>query len=205
MLQTQFIAFNATCQAQSQRVGNSATIGAHDKPSQVIYMTYALIPFTPALQDQIVGRIQGGETQQSIAKSIGCSPTQISRWIANNPLFAARVRNARIEATHVLMDQTIEIADTEPNAHRARNMIQARWKIAETRNRKDYGASLDMTLTERVDLGGALIEARKRSALPGCDLAQAPAIQATEYVDVTPERATDTQTAERNGPVNPFD
>lgn len=105
-----------------------------------------------------------------------------------------------------MVDEAIDIAaDPNIDPKRARNMVNARHWTAERRLRKEYGQSLDVSITERVDLGGALIEARKRSALPGCDLAQVTAQQVTDYIDVTPKRATDTQTAGHNDVINPFD
>lgn len=81
-------------------------------------------------------------------------------------------------------------------------MITARQWAAERRNRKDYGQSVDLTLTERVDLGGTLIEARKRTSLPLCNLAPAEITQGTEYALIQTEEATDKQSVV---PVNPFD
>lgn len=104
-----------------------------------------------------------------------------------------------------MIDETIDIADTEPNPHTARNKISSRQWAAERRLRKDYGASVDVNLTERVDIGGALIEARKRIVLPGSDLAQ---ITDAQVIDISPHsamRTTDKETAGQLPVVNPFD
>lgn len=84
-------------------------------------------------------------------------------------------------------------------------MITARQWAAERRNRKDYGQAIDMTLTERVDLGGTLIEARKRTVLPGCDLAPALPVQDAEYTMIAPSVTTDSESVASSPAVNPFD
>ena len=104
-----------------------------------------------------------------------------------------------------MIDETIDIADTEQNPHTARNKIGARQWAAERRLRKDYGASMDVNLTERVDIGGALIEARKRIVLPGSNLAQITDAQVIDVPTHSATRATDKETAAHEAIVNPFD
>lgn len=104
-----------------------------------------------------------------------------------------------------MIDETIDIADTEQNPHTARNKIGARQWAAERRLRKDYGASVDVNLTERVDIGGALIEARKRIVLPGCDLAQITDAQVIDMTAHSAMRTKDKETAGHEAVINPFD
>ena len=63
-----------------------------------------------------------------------------------------------------MVDDSIYIADTDTDSKSARVRMQARQFAAERRNRKAYAPSIDMTIDQRVDIGGTLLEARKRIA-----------------------------------------
>jgi hypothetical protein len=163
------------------------------------------IEFTPAIADAIINGILDGKTQQFIAAQLNVSVGWISKQILKHPLFGERVRSAREEAAHVMVDDAIHIADTDKDSKRARVCMQARQFAAERRNRKAYAPSIDMTLDQRVDIGGTLIEARKRIALPVSDLRILPPVHDVEYVQLSDRSPTDTQTAEPVPFVNPFD
>jgi hypothetical protein len=165
------------------------------------------VEFTPQIAELVCDRILEGKTQQCVAVELGCSPALISKWKAKHPLFAAAVDAARAESSHVLVDEARDIADKDPDSKRAKNRIHVRLFAAERLNRKAYGQAIDMTLTQQVDVGGTLIEARKRVVLPGCDLTQIPAAQATDYVMLPDGRTADTQsvTATSNPIVDPFE
>ena len=161
---------------------------------------------TPAVIEQICEKAIAGNSLTAIAKDIGTTRKTIWRWRQSNPLFDQALLRALEEGAHAQIDETIDIADNkEIDAQRARNMIGARQWAAERRYRKVYGASVDVNLTERVDIGGALIEARKRVVLPGSDLTQ---ITDAQVIDVSPYNATwtkDKETAAHVPVVNPFD
>ena len=104
-----------------------------------------------------------------------------------------------------MVDDSIYIADTDTDSKSARVRMQARQFAAERRNRKAYAPSIDMTIDQRVDIGGTLLEARKRVALPGGDLRLQAPVHDAEYALLSSPSATDTQTAEPKPFVNPFD
>jgi len=151
----------------------------------------ALIPFTPLLAERICDELREGATLLQIANGLGVSRPTVYKWLRLYPLFADAYGKARAEGTHALIDEALLIADSVKDPQRARNMIGARQWAAERRNRKEYGQAVDVTLTERVDLGGTLIEARKRTALPACDQAQSAAAQVTDYLDLGMSETTD--------------
>jgi hypothetical protein len=161
--------------------------------------------FTEELAERIITGILDGKTQQTIAREIGVDVATISKWAMKHPLFGDRLAAAREQAAHVLVDASIHIADEDPDSKRARVRMQARQFAAERRNRKAYAPSIDMTLDQRVDIGGTLLEARKRIALPGSDLRTLPPVHDVEYVQLPAPSATDTQTAEPKPFINPFD
>lgn len=166
------------------------------------------IPYTPELGERVCEGLLECKPMKDIANGLGISTTTIQKWALNNPLFADAMAVARAESAHVLVDQAAEVArDCAIDHRRAKNLIHVLLFAAERRNRKAYGQSVDLQITERVDLGGTLLEARKRTVLqPMCDLAQLPATQDADYVMLEPPRTTDTQSAEGvKAPYNPFD
>lgn len=90
--------------------------------------------------------------------------------------------------------------------HRARVVSDVeRWAL-ERQYRQLWGASVDINLTERIDVGGALIEARRRTSLPISDLAQLAQPQDAEYTLLSSDSATDNESGVLpNGMPNPFD
>ena len=161
-------------------------------------------PLTPELAEKVIDGVLEGKAQTVIAAEIGCAPSTLGKWIQLHPEFGNAVRSARAEAAHLLMDETIVIADTDPDPARARNRIQARQRLAETRNRSAYGQSVDMSVTQRVDVGAVMIEARRR-ALPVRDQTQHALTQDTDYFEITSEGATDTESVTPGKTPNPFD
>jgi hypothetical protein len=163
-------------------------------------------PLTPAIEQAVIDRILDRKSLKVIAKEIGYAESTIQKWMMKSPLFAGAVRSARAEAAHGLMDETIEIADdVAVDPQQARNMIQARWRLAETRNPKDYSQKTELTVNQVTDLRGTMIEARKRVVLPVCDLEQIAPVQDAEYAQIPDDKATDKESAGLKPPVNPFD
>jgi hypothetical protein len=157
-------------------------------------------PFTPERGEFVIDRVLERKSMKQIGELLQVSEVHLWRWQRANPLFADAVKEARAEAAHGYMDETLEIAGNKDVDHnRARNMIQARWKLAATRNRPAYGDQVDVNLTERLELGGTLIEARKRILLPGSNLPALPAVQPTEYAVIEHDSTTDNKSV-----VDPF-
>ena len=164
-------------------------------------------PLTPELEEYVTAGLREGKSLIVIAAELKVTRTTIYKWQHSSPLFASACIAARAEGAHALIDESLHIADCPLlDPQRARNMMQARQWAAERRNRKDYGQQMDLNVTERVDLGGTLIEARKRTALPVCDLAPALPAQGTEYTMLEQDKATDNESAAGKAPiVDPFD
>lgn len=161
-------------------------------------------PLTPEMAEKVIDGILAGKSQAVIAEEIGCALSTLGKWIQVNTEFGNAVRAARAEAAHLLMDETITIADTDPDPQRARNRIQARQRLAETRNRSAYGPSVDMNVTQRMDVGTVLLEARRR-ALPVSDQTPALITQDVEYVELIGNGTSDTESPVTKSTPNPFD
>lgn len=97
--------------------------------------------------------------------TVGLSFTQFYRVLDAFPELSAsysRLKETRVDR---LVDETIEIADTEPNPFKAKVRIEARQWLASKLIPKTYGDRLDLNLQTTVDLRGALEEAKSRSRI----------------------------------------
>ena len=162
------------------------------------------VPFTPDLGERVCEGLLQCKSMKTIAEELGVCARTVWRWQQINPLFADAVRCARADAAHAMVDEAERVArDMDPR--RARNVIQVLLFAAERRNRQAYGPSVDVAVTERVDLGGTLIEARKRTLIPGCDLVPGLALQVTDYTMIERGATTYNESAVSAPAVNPFD
>jgi hypothetical protein len=84
---------------------------------------------------------------------------------AQQPAFAAAVERARVIAQHEFVDQIPEIIDSEPDLVRMRERVAAIKWTASKLSPRTFGDKLDITVEQRVDLAGALAEAKERAAL----------------------------------------
>jgi len=84
----------------------------------------------------------------------------VYRWIGENPDFGEMYAHAREERSHLMAEDTIHIADTEPDPHKARVRIDARKWYAAKLNRKDYGDSLDLGGSLAMKLTDEQLESR---------------------------------------------
>lgn len=118
--------------------------------------------FTKDLADYIAARIAEGETLRALCRDDPVVPDRatVSQWIATKPDFADQVARAREAASHLLVEETREIADDGNNdwmekrgrdgqsigwqlngehVQRSRLRIEQRWREAEAILPKVYG------------------------------------------------------------------
>jgi hypothetical protein len=67
----------------------------------------------------------------------------VRRWRRQYPEFGAMYEAARQERAHMLADDVVAIADSEPDAQRARNRMAARQWYASKVNKQSYGEAAD--------------------------------------------------------------
>ena len=160
-------------------------------------------PLTPELAQRACDLAIQGVALADIAKECFVSEPVFTLWRRKYPLFSRHLELAREVGMDTLVEKMPAIAlDPDVTSHRARIWVDAIKFRAERKYRKTYGQNIDVQLTERVDIGGALIEARKRAMLPQCDLGALPNPHDTEYTMIVQRVASDTESLV---PVNPFD
>lgn len=81
-------------------------------------------------------------------------------WIADEAEFAQLYARAREAQAHMAAAQIIEIADTEPDAAKARNRIDARKWYAAKLNAKHYGDKIDVSGSLGFTLDDTQLESR---------------------------------------------
>lgn len=111
---------------------------------------------------------------------------------AKQPAFAAAVERARVIAQYEHVDQIPEIIDNEADLVRMREKVSAIKWTASKLNARVFGDKLDITVEQRVDLAGALAEARERATLRlMCDSAPPIDGEFEQLPSVTGHRSVD--------------
>lgn len=95
--------------------------------------------YTPALGAKLCSYIAQGSSLVKAAKKLDLDYNVAFDWIKKYPEFASNYANAREAQADYHADAIIEIADTEKDASKARNRIDARKWIAGKMKPKKYG------------------------------------------------------------------
>lgn len=97
--------------------------------------------------EEICDRICAGESQTSIAASIGTGIATLSKWIADDPERSARVREARIAASRSFdekAEQVLQDASDPFTLAKARELASHyRWKASKS-NPREYGDKVEI-------------------------------------------------------------
>jgi hypothetical protein len=114
----------------------------------------------------------------------GITQYRYAKWRAEMPAFEHALRSARA----IVIDQRVDLMDhvarTEPDVNRARLIIDTQRWLASKLIPKVYGEKLDINVTQTIDIGSALAEARSRSQLrPTCDPADIIDVQVIDSQD----------------------
>ncbi|HRT83953.1 MAG TPA: hypothetical protein P5523_04880 [Bacteroidales bacterium] len=82
--------------------------------------------------------------------------------MAENPIYSDLYNRAQAVKAELLVDEAIDIADNSDDAMKARNQIDIRkWYASKILPHK-FGEKIDITITQNVDVKGAIEEAKKR-------------------------------------------
>lgn len=95
----------------------------------------------------------------------------------------ARAMEIRAE---LLVDEMTEIADSNDDPQRVRNRVDVRKWIASKLLPKKYGERIDLNVTQTIDIGEALREAKARIVRPVIDQLPTPQPQVIDLQDVSP-------------------
>jgi hypothetical protein len=116
-----------------------------------------------SIVEQTIQLLLNGKSLKTALAEVGINPTVLHDWLTADRCLANQYAHAQLLRADVLADEVLEIADTDPDAMRARNRIDARkWFTGKTHSAK-YGERVDLQVTMGLDVRGALEEARARA------------------------------------------
>lgn len=113
--------------------------------------------------EQAIEEVAKGATLVGVANALNVKLTTLWNAIQRDPSTAEAFERARELRAEVEVDEMISIADNEnQNPKVVRNQLDARkWRITKLKPKK-YGDRLALDVTNHVDIGGALNDARAR-------------------------------------------
>jgi len=109
-------------------------------------------------------RLLHGDTLSQACGFIGIDPIKIARMRREDEIFDAAIRAVQALDVENMVDKLPTLHDDiiDPMMHRSVS-DNIKW-IAKTKAKKYYGDKLDVTVEHRIDLKGALEQAKQRSA-----------------------------------------
>jgi hypothetical protein len=138
---------------------------------------------------KVIGQVYEGK---SLSEIVGKTNIQtFHKALLTYPALDSIYVRAKFARAELIADQIIDIADTEEDAHRARNRIDARKWCASKLDPKTYGDRIDMNISGSVNIASALEDAKKRVMLPGCYQQDIIDAQATDIIDTPRIESTD--------------
>lgn len=106
--------------------------------------------------------LDDGETVKGACTKAGISVQTLHSILCSERELALSYARAMEIRSDVHADETIVIADTDPDAARARNRIMARQWSASKNNSKKYGDRVDLNVTNVISADAALTAAAQR-------------------------------------------
>lgn len=153
-------------------------------------MTNALTTQTETVVQQIIERILDGSSLKEATKACGIDVFKFNRMLQGDKQAALAYARAVEIRADILADEALHIADTENDAAKARNQIGVRQWLASKLYAKRYGDRIDLNVTQTIDVGATLAEARAR-LLPARDLSDVIDVEPRENTGVASDGARD--------------
>lgn len=93
---------------------------------------------------------------------LNISSYSFNKFLTLNPVAADAFQNAKAMRADLYVDEMVNIADTDPDAQRARNRIGARQWCASRMKPAEYGERIDVKV-ETIDMRAVLNDAKSRA------------------------------------------
>jgi len=156
-------------------------------------MTNVLTTLAPGDAVQLtISRVLDGAPLREALRDAGLSPQQFQTALAKDKAAAIAYARATELRADLLADEALHIADTQDDAAKARNQIQVRQWLASKLYAKRYGDRIDLNVTQTLDVGATLAEARAR-LLPTRYPSEVIEGQAIEITEEKAARISDNQ------------
>ena len=154
-------------------------------------MNTALVT-TADTTNRIIELVLDGKSLKEATKLCGIDIYKFNRMLQQDREAAQAYARAVEIRADILADEALHIADNENDAAKARNQIGVRQWLASKLYAKRYGDRIDLNVTQTIDVGATLAEARAR-LLPRRDLATVEEVQTIDLPREIEARATDKQ------------
>lgn len=121
--------------------------------------------YNDKLANRILNLYASGKTLQTIEKQKGI-PTRhtICKWRVQFPEFGKLYDTALLSYSEAIIEEALQIADTEEDAKKAKNRIDIRTWIASKYNRPRFGDKIDVQHTHLLDVSEPIAKALERLA-----------------------------------------
>lgn len=110
-------------------------------------MGVELHPYTPELGEQLCEHIASGHSLRSWCREKEMGMAVTYRWQREHPEFAEQYARAREDAADTLVDDLMEIAESEPDVQRAKLKCDTRKWVASRMKPKSYGDKIQQQVT----------------------------------------------------------
>ena len=118
-----------------------------------------------ANQDLILELICNGKTITDIQKQLSINPRTWWETLQQDPLFQERMSLARAHAADLMADTVLTLADDYENPHQGRLKFEIISRYLSWMQPQKFGQKLDMTITQTIDIAGAIERATQRVVL----------------------------------------
>lgn len=150
-----------------------------------------------SIVNRVIDLVLDGCSLREAVKRVGISPKKFSHALQGDKAAALAYARALEIKADLLADDIIQIADTAEDAAKARNQIDSRKWIASKLYAQRYGERIDLNVTQTIDIGSTLAEARARLR-PISDQSNIIDSQAIDITDAINSRSTDKQSVDND-------
>lgn len=117
---------------------------------------------TPWVRARICDLLAQGYGLAKTCRYLKISRQTVYNYARDDLAFSRAIDEARRMGAEALAEEALEIADTEPDANRARVRVESRKWLASVTDPQRYGPKTQIQVAHNIDLAGALAEARAR-------------------------------------------
>ncbi|QMP18238.1 clamp-loader subunit [Ralstonia phage RpY1] len=136
--------------------------------------------------EAVISRVLEGVPIREAIKGNFNSVGALYECISGERELSVRFTRAMEIRAELLVDEMTAIADSDDDPQRVRNRVDVRKWIASKLLPKKYGERIDLNVTQTIDIGEALREARSRIVRPIADQSDVVDAQVVDLQDVYP-------------------
>ncbi|ASN73038.1 hypothetical protein R2B_p001 [Ralstonia phage DU_RP_II] len=136
--------------------------------------------------EAVIKRVLEGAPIKDAIKGYFAGTSDFYDCVSSERELSLRFTRAMEMRAELLVDELVTIADSDEDPQRVRNRLDVRKWVASKLLPKKYGERIDLNVTQTIDIGEALREAKARIVRPVIDQLPTPQPQAIDLQDVSP-------------------